>query len=74
MKQSISVTELEGFPTNNLAAERNLSLLDRLTSKVTKSRNYKFTSKSIRNDFCFCMKEHKIQWAVYTQNNSTSEC
>ena len=47
---AISVTELEGFPTNNLATERNLSLFDRCASKVAKCRNYKFTAKSIRND------------------------
>ena len=47
---SLSTNELEGLPSNNLSAERNLSIFDKRASKVTKSKNFKFTAKSIRND------------------------
>ena len=45
----LSSAELQGLPTNNLDAERDLSKFSRL-SQVAKYRNSKFTAKGIRND------------------------
>ena len=47
---SLTASELKDLETNNLAAERNLVLFDRRASKASKSRNYKFTAKSVRDD------------------------
>ena len=41
--------ELEGFPTNNLDTERDLSVFDRL-SKVAKMANRKFNATDIKNN------------------------
>ena len=44
---SIAETELDGLPTNNIVAERNLSVFDRLSSKVAKCRNKAFKAKTL---------------------------
>ena len=46
----LSTAELEGLLINNLPAERNLAIFNKRASKVAKSRNYKFTAKSVKND------------------------
>ena len=53
--------ELQGLPTENLKCERNLSVFDNRSGKVGKSRNKKFTGKSIRNDV---MLYRKVQGVV----------
>ena len=49
---SMAESQLQGLPTNNLAAERNLAIFDKRAAKASKSRNKKFTGVSIRNDLC----------------------
>ena len=46
----LTADEREGLPTDDLQAERNLSIFDKRASKVAKCRNFRFTGKSIRND------------------------
>ena len=46
----LSPSSLEGLPTNNLSAERNLSEFDRRINKISKSINKRFTAKGVKND------------------------
>ena len=47
---TVNIEDLKLLPCNNLKAERNLAEFDRRVSNVTKYRNFKYTSKSIRNN------------------------
>ena len=49
---SMTETQLQGLPTNNLSAERNLAIFDKHAAKASKSRNKKFTGVPLRNDLC----------------------
>ena len=49
---SMTETQFQGLPTNNLSAERNLAIFDKRAAKASKSRNKKFTEVSLRNDLC----------------------
>ena len=46
-------SDLEGLPTNNLIAERDLSKFDRETN-VEKSRKRRFKAKNIWNNIVLC--------------------
>ena len=53
-------SDLEGLPTNNLIAERDLSRFDR-KANVAKSRNRRFNAKNIRNDMVLYKSKKEIK-------------
>lgn len=54
---NLNEAELEGFPANNIIADRDFSRFDRL-AKVTNSKNRIFNAKSIRNHMSLHKKNH----------------
>ena len=53
-------SDLEGLPTNNLIAERDLSRFDR-EANVAKSRNRRFKAKNIRNNMVLYKSKNEIK-------------
>ena len=56
----LSQSTLDGLPTNNLSAERNLSEFDRRINKLAKSINKRFTAKGVKNDLVTYKSEEII--------------
>ena len=55
----LDTNQLEGLPTNNLSAERDLSRFDR-EAKVAKCRNRKFKATNIRNNIVLYKHKRKV--------------